>query len=65
MQSNTPRTPLELVLEELGIGLEQIRRSVKASLFGKPTDFQANLSSRVRYSVVRMTKGEPKKGKAK
>lgn len=65
MQSNTPRAPLELILEELGVGLERIRRSVRAKLFGKPADFEANVASRARYSVVRMTKGEPKKGQVK
>jgi len=63
MQSNTPRTPLELVLEELGVGLDRIRRSVKAKLFGKPVDCASNLSSRVRYTVVRVAKGEAKNGK--
>jgi hypothetical protein len=64
MQSTTPkRDPLELVLEELGIELERIRRSVKAKLFGKPAAPETNASSRVRYSVQRITKGEPKNGK--
>jgi hypothetical protein len=63
MQSNTPRARFDLVLEELGVGLERIRRSVKAKLFGKSADAASNVSSRVRYSVVRMTRSEAKNGK--
>lgn len=66
MDSGSPqRKPFDLILEELGIGLERIRRSVKAKLFGKPAEFESNASPRVRYTVVRMTKGKHEKGNAK